>query len=398
MTASSLRIRWLAVLTVLAIAVVLSACSDSPAPTSEPTATPSATPRSEPTATATATSEPTPTAKATPSTTPRPEPTATATATSEPTPTARATPSATPTPEPTVAATATSEPTPTARATSSATPTPGPTAAATAASEPTPTARATSTATPRPEPTAAATPTPTPISTATSSSARDRDGDGLIEVDNLTQLDAMRWDTDGDGMSDNADYAAAFSNAGTGTRCSVAGCSGYELTANLDFDTNGNGEADDGDVYWNSGGGWIPIGESNDPFGTTFEGGGHTISNLYIRRSPRCRSVRECSVLGAPSRVLGWWTQTWRLPDSELPVRSLELATASLRTVLLMVSLLVVLTRSADWLASITVALRTIAPLSKSIASAESGAVHPAPAGVPAMPVVVAWLGKTAEQ
>ncbi len=112
----------------------------------------------------------------------------------------------------------------------------------------------------------------------------------------------MRWDTDGDGMSDNADYAAAFSNAGTGTRCSVAGCSGYELTANLDFDTNGNGEADDGDVYWNSGGGWIPIGESNDPFGTTFEGGGHTISNLYIRRSP---DVGLFGVLGSGSTVSG---------------------------------------------------------------------------------------------
>ena len=306
MTVSSLRIRWLAVLTVLAITVVLSACSDSPAPTSEPAATPSATPRPEPTVAATATSEPTPTARATSSATPRPEPTATATATSEPTPTAMATPTATPRPEPTATATATSEPTPTAMATSSATPRPEPTATATATSEPTPTARATSTATPTPEPTATPTPEPTatpmPISTATSSSARDRDGDGLIEVDNLTQLDAMRWDTDGDGMSDNADYAAAFSDAGTGTLCSVASCAGYELTANLDFDTNGNGEADEGDVYWNSGSGWIPIGESSDPFVTTFEGGDHTISNLYIRRSP---NVGLFGVLGSGSTVSG---------------------------------------------------------------------------------------------
>ena len=40
MTVSFLRIRWLAVLAVLAIAIVLSACSDSSAPTQEPTATP----------------------------------------------------------------------------------------------------------------------------------------------------------------------------------------------------------------------------------------------------------------------------------------------------------------------------------------------------------------------
>ena len=160
--------------------------------------------------------------------------------------------------------------------------------------DPTPVPTATSTATP--------TPTPTPTSTATSSSARDRDGDGLIEVDNLTQLDAIRWDLDGDGMSDNADYAAAFSDAGTGTLCSVASCAGYELTANLDFDTNGNGEADEGDVYWNSGSGWIPIGESSDPFATTFEGGDHTISNLYIRRSP---TVGLFGVLGSGSTVSG---------------------------------------------------------------------------------------------
>ena len=170
-----------------------------------------------------------------------------------------------------------------------------------------------STATPRgaptPAPTQTATPTATagptsdtPISIETSSSARDRDGDGLIEVDNLTQLDAIRWDTDGDGISDNADYAISFSDADTGTMCSVASCVGYELTANLDFDTNGNGEADEGDVYWNSGGGWIPIGENGDPFDTTFEGGGHTISNLYIRGVP---NVGLFGVLGPGSTVSG---------------------------------------------------------------------------------------------
>ena len=58
MTVSPLRICGLAVVAVLAIAVVLSACSDDPAPTPEPTATP--------TATATATPAPTPTATPTP--------------------------------------------------------------------------------------------------------------------------------------------------------------------------------------------------------------------------------------------------------------------------------------------------------------------------------------------
>ena len=84
--------------------------------------------------------------------------------------------------------------------------------------------------------------------------------------------------------------------------CSVASCAGYELTANLDFDPNGNGEADEGDVYWNGGGGWIPIGENGDPFDTTFEGGGHTISNLYIRGVP---NVGLFGVLGPGSTVSG---------------------------------------------------------------------------------------------
>ena len=156
--------------------------------------------------------------------------------------------------------------------------------------------------TPQPEVTQTATPTATPLATGTSASARDRDGDGLIEVDNLMQLDAMRWDLDGDGISDNADYAAAFSGADTGTLCSTASCAGYELTANLDFDTNGNGEADEGDAYWNGGGGWIPIGESNDSFDTTFDGGGHTIANLFILRSP---NVGLFGVLGSGSTVSG---------------------------------------------------------------------------------------------
>ena len=154
--------------------------------------------------------------------------------------------------------------------------------------------------TPQPEVTQTA--TATPLATGTSASARDRDGDGLIEVANLMQLDAMRWDLDGDGISDNADYAAAFSDADTGTLCSTASCAGYELAANLDFDTNGNGEADEGDAYWNGGGGWIPIGESNDSFDTTFDGGGHTIANLFIRRSP---NVGLFGVLGSGSTVSG---------------------------------------------------------------------------------------------
>ncbi len=110
MTVSTLRIRWLAVAAVLAIAVLLSACSDDPAPMPEPTATPATAP------TATPTNTPTPTPTATPSTappaipTPTPTTAPTNTPTPEPTPTPTAVPANTPVPEPTATQTTTPKP------------------------------------------------------------------------------------------------------------------------------------------------------------------------------------------------------------------------------------------------------------------------------------------------
>ena len=106
----------------------------------------------------------------------------------------------------------------------------------------------------------------------------DADEDGLIEVSNLGQLNAIRWDLDGDGASLSADYAVAFPDASPGMGCPASGCIGYELATDLDFDTNGNGEPDEGDAYWNGGAGWLPIG--GEGFSATFDGNGHTISNL----------------------------------------------------------------------------------------------------------------------
>ena len=108
----------------------------------------------------------------------------------------------------------------------------------------------------------------------------DADNDGLIEVASLAQLHAIRWDLDGDGFATDEGYAAAFPNAPAGMGCRT-NCTGYELSADLDFDTNGNGVADVGDAYWNDGAGWEPIG----PFTATFAGNGHTLANLFIARS-----------------------------------------------------------------------------------------------------------------
>ena len=108
MAVSPIWARWLAVLTVLAIALVLSACRDNPTPTPEPTATPTATPTPEPTATPT----PTPTPVPTPTSTPPPTPTPTPTLTPTPVPTPTPTPTLTPTPTPTVPPTPTPTPLP----------------------------------------------------------------------------------------------------------------------------------------------------------------------------------------------------------------------------------------------------------------------------------------------
>ena len=113
----------------------------------------------------------------------------------------------------------------------------------------------------------------------------DGDNDSLIEVSTLSQLNAIRWDLDGDGSATDPAYDAAFPNAQAGMGCPSAGCTGYELTADLDFDTDGSGLVDSGDEYWNGSSGWDPIGEAhNRSFDATFEGNGHTVSNLFINR------------------------------------------------------------------------------------------------------------------
>ena len=116
----------------------------------------------------------------------------------------------------------------------------------------------------------------------------DADNDGLIEIRTLAQLDAIRYDLDGDNRISSDDdedaYYSAFPDAITGMGCPFDGCIGFELAANLDFDTNGNGYPDAGDAYWNDADGWQPIAiRPPAKFTATFDGGGHTIANLYTR-------------------------------------------------------------------------------------------------------------------
>ena len=73
-------------------------------------------------------------------------------------------------------------------------------------------------------------------------------------------------------------------------------CAGYELTADLDFDTDGSGSTwtetggtvtgDTSDDYDNSGAGWDPIGGTTPStrYSATFRGNGHVIENLFVNR------------------------------------------------------------------------------------------------------------------
>ena len=142
----------------------------------------------------------------------------------------------------------------------------------------------------------------------------DTDNDGLIEIRNLAQLDAVRRDMNGDGKEDSLNgemagfkifrpgyYADGFPNAVSGMGCPVdTGCLGYELEADLDFDSNGDGQvtAEDHDgAWWNRGTGWWPLGQrypnnlgiGHSPsimrYSAIFEVNGHTIANLFINRT-----------------------------------------------------------------------------------------------------------------
>ena len=121
----------------------------------------------------------------------------------------------------------------------------------------------------------------------------DTDGDGLIEVSNLEQLDAIRHDLDGDGRpddgADSESYAAAFPGY-SAEGC--PGCRGYELSRSLDFDDPGSYASRAINPDWTTVWGWTPISPrdfhaSRDDseggrFEGVFEGNGNTISNLYI--------------------------------------------------------------------------------------------------------------------
>ena len=116
----------------------------------------------------------------------------------------------------------------------------------------------------------------------------DTDDDGLIEIEWLEQLNAVRWDLDGDGVVDDESnteaYSVAFPDAEEKMGC-ADGCQGYELTRDLDFRDAGSYASGAVNAKWTSGNGWLPIGLTfQKPFRATFKGSDRTIANLYINR------------------------------------------------------------------------------------------------------------------
>ena len=127
----------------------------------------------------------------------------------------------------------------------------------------------------------------------TANGAYDADNDGLIEVSNLEQLNAIRYDLDGDGRPTGApgieEYADAFPTASDEAVCN-RNCLGYELARSLDFDKAGSYASGAVNTKWTTGSGWLPLGFEDNRFFAIFDGSGHTIHQPHFTAGRRDRS------------------------------------------------------------------------------------------------------------
>ena len=120
----------------------------------------------------------------------------------------------------------------------------------------------------------------------------DADADDLIDISTLEQLDAMRYDQDGDGRPRSAGIGAY--NLAFGTTLTAADAdaddldpttpnnpprfTGYEIVNDLDFNEGSSYASGTVNTSWTTGTGWPPIGN----YSSLLEGNHRTISNLYI--------------------------------------------------------------------------------------------------------------------
>ena len=145
-----------------------------------------------------------------------------------------------------------------------------------------------------------------PACTAAVGGDYDRDDDGLIEVCDLAQLNAIRFDSNGDAKPERGtayEYTSAFPGIISGGPGCPGRCNGYELVVDLDFDTNGNGRADSGDRFWNDGLGWAPMPIANLRYSAVFEGNGHTISGLFMDKPDDMSNVGLFATTGGGAKI-----------------------------------------------------------------------------------------------
>ena len=116
-------------------------------------------------------------------------------------------------------------------------------------------------------PSATKTPTPTPPPVSLGNDYDD-DDNGLIDIRNVNQLQAMRYDlfpTGTHSPTDRVAYERAFPNPRPQMGCPTTGCIGYELRRNVNI----------------LGLAWVPIGpNSANPFEGRLEGNGWTIQDF----------------------------------------------------------------------------------------------------------------------
>ena len=106
----------------------------------------------------------------------------------------------------------------------------------------------------------------------------DDDGDGLIDIYYLQDMDAMRYQLNG--RAYQLDKNAELIMRG----CPATGCKGYELMRSLDFNVADSYQDNTVDTAWTTSTDWQPIGSDTNRFSGIFEGNGHTIANLFIDR------------------------------------------------------------------------------------------------------------------
>lgn len=137
----------------------------------------------------------------------------------------------------------------------------------------------------------------------------DDDNDGLIEIATLQELDWIRNSLTGEFLEDHRGNRMTEG-------CSNFSCNGYELVADLDFDTNADGVMDEIDTYYDYdrdgfNRGWLPIGASRrNAFNANFHGNNRRISNLYINR--------EFDQFGARSDYVGLFGVVLTAPQVEI--------------------------------------------------------------------------------